>query len=66
MNETQIMIEALQLTTPTDNPRLQSAREHALRCLRSKTPIPKTVMDIVERGAASTTPSTLSEVNSHE
>lgn len=51
MNETQDMIEALQLTAPTDDPRLQSARNHALKCLRSKAPIPRTILNIVERGA---------------
>ena len=51
MNETHDMIEALNLTTPTPDPRLQSARNHALKCLRSKAPIPRTILNIVERGA---------------
>ena len=51
-NETHDMIEALHLAELTDDERLQSARNYALKCLRSKAPIPKTVLEIVERGAA--------------
>lgn len=50
-NETHDMIEALHLAELTDDERLQSARDYALKCLRSKAPIPMTVLNIVEHGA---------------
>ena len=48
-NETEFMIETLRLLKSTDDEKLQSARDLALKYVRS--PIPKTVLDIVERGA---------------
>ena len=50
-NETEFMIETLRLLKPTDDEKLQSARDLALKYVRSRSPIPKTVLDIVERGA---------------
>ena len=44
------LIKELKLNEGTDNEALKSARDFALRCLRSKAPIPQTVMTIVERG----------------
>ena len=51
--DTEDLITALRLTEATADPALQEARDFALRCLRSKAPIPQTVMTVVERGAAS-------------
>ena len=51
--DTMELINTLKLTEATADEKLQSARDFALRCLRSKAPIPQTVMTIVERGAAS-------------
>ena len=45
------LIESLRLTETTDDEQLQEARALALRYLRSRSPIPQTVMTIVERGA---------------
>ena len=50
-NETEFMIETLRLLKPADDEKLQSARDLALKYVRSRSPIPKTVLDIVERGA---------------
>ena len=47
------LIRELKLNETTENPVLQEARDFALRCLRSKAPIPQTIMTVVERGAAS-------------
>ena len=47
------LVRTLRLNEAADDEALQSARDFALRCLRSKAPIPQTVMTIVERGAAS-------------
>ena len=44
------LIRELKLNEGTDDETLQSARDFALRCLRSKAPIPQTVMTVVERG----------------
>ena len=49
-NETEIMIESLRLTEPTSNEKLSSDRTLALKHIRSRSPIPRTVLDIVERG----------------
>ena len=49
-NETEFMIETLRLLKPADDEKLQSARDLALKYVRSRSPIPKTVLDIVERG----------------
>lgn len=51
--DTMELIKNLRLNEPTADEKLQSARDFALRCLRSKAPIPQTVMTIVERGAVS-------------
>ena len=45
------LIESLRLTEITGDEDLQEARALALRYLRSRSPIPQTVMTIVERGA---------------
>ena len=45
------LIRELRLNESTADEALQSARDFALRCLRSKAPIPQTVMTVVERGA---------------
>ena len=55
--DTMELIRTLKLNEATADEKLQSARDFALRCLRSKAPIPQTVMTIVERGA-SAAPST--------
>ena len=44
------LIETLKLNEATTDQKLSSARDFALRCLRSKAPIPQTVMTVVERG----------------
>ena len=49
MNETQDMIEALHLAEPTDDEKLQNARDLALKYLRSRSPVPKTILNILER-----------------
>ena len=46
------LIETLKLNEATPDQKLSSARDFALRCLRSKAPIPQTVMTVVERGAS--------------
>ena len=51
--DTMELIKTLRLNESTADEKLQSARDFALRCLRSKAPIPQTVMTIVERGAVS-------------
>ena len=51
--DTEDLIKTLKLNETTTDEKLSSARDFALRCLRSKAPIPQTVMTIVERGAAS-------------
>ena len=48
--ETMELIETLKLNEATTDEKLSSARDFALRCLRSKAPIPQTVMTVVERG----------------
>lgn len=48
--DTEDLIRELKLNEGTDDEKLQSARDFALRCLRSKAPIPQTVMTVVERG----------------
>ena len=48
-SETHDMIEALHLAELTDDERLQYARNYALKCLRSEAPVPKTILNIVER-----------------
>ena len=58
--DTEDLITILKLTEPTTDERLSNARALALQYLRSKAPIPKTVMTVVERGA--TTRSTESAV----
>ena len=45
------LIETLKLNEATTDEKLSSARDFALRCLRSKAPIPQTVMTVVERGS---------------
>ena len=50
--ETMELIETLKLNEATTDEKLSSARDFALRCLRSKAPIPQTVMTVVERGAS--------------
>ena len=45
------LIKELRLNEETNDPALSDARDFALRCLRSKAPIPQTVMTVVERGA---------------
>ena len=55
------LIETLKLNEATTDEKLSSARDFALRCLRSKAPIPQTVMTVVERGSlmpSSTAPAT--------
>ncbi len=54
--DTMELIKTLRLNESTADEKLQSARDFALRCLRSKAPIPQTVMTIVERGAGSASP----------
>ncbi len=49
--ETMELIETLKLNESTTDEKLSSARDFALRCLRSKAPIPQTVMTVVERGS---------------
>ena len=46
------LIKELKLNESTADEALQDARDFALRCLKSKAPIPQTVMTVVERGAA--------------
>ena len=50
--DTMDLITALKLNESTTDEALQDARDFALRCLKSKAPIPQTVMTVVERGAA--------------
>ena len=50
--DTMDLITALKLNESTADEALQDARDFALRCLKSKAPIPQTVMTVVERGAA--------------
>ena len=50
--ETMELIETLKLNEATTDQKLSSARDFALRCLRSKAPIPQTVMTVVERSAS--------------
>ena len=56
--ETMELIEALKLNEATTDEKLSSARDFALRCLRSKAPIPQTVMTVVERGSLTPSSST--------
>ena len=49
--DTEDLITDLKLMEPTTDERLSNARALALQYLRSKAPIPKTVMTVVERGA---------------
>ena len=46
------LIETLKLNEDTDDEALAEARTLALKHLRSRSPIPQTVMTIVERGAS--------------
>ena len=55
------LVRTLRLNEATDDEALQSARDFALRCLRSKAPIPQTVMTVVERGAVIHTPAATTE-----
>ena len=49
--DTEDLITVLRLNELTSDSALQDARDFALRCLRSKAPIPQTIMTVVERGA---------------
>lgn len=49
--DTEDLIKTLKLNETTTDEALLDARDFALRCLKSKAPIPQTVMTIVERGA---------------
>ena len=51
MSENTYLIEALHLTTPSDNPKVQDAREQALKYLSSKAPIPQTLLRFLEQVA---------------
>ena len=62
--DTEDLITILKLTEPTTDERLSNARALALQYLRSKAPIPQTVLTVVERGA--TTRSTESAVSAAE
>ena len=49
------LIETLKLKEDTDDEALADARSLALKHLRSRSPIPQTVLTVVERGAKNTT-----------
>ena len=49
--DTIALIKTLKLNESTEDQSLQDARDFALRCLKSKAPIPQTVLTVVERGA---------------
>ena len=49
--ETLYLIRELKLDEPTGDEALQSARALALKYVRSRSPIPRTLMTAVERGA---------------
>ena len=49
------LIETLKLKEDTDDEALTEARALALRYLRSRSPIPQTVLTVVERGASNPT-----------
>lgn len=49
------LIETLKLNEDTDDETLAEARALALKHLRSRSPIPQTVLTVVQRGAKNTT-----------